>query len=165
MEKKPKKWTSKRLIEKKDELGIVTNPPPVVEEKKSEDTNKSSNKEKSEYSNKTYNKEKKVQKISKPTDNKKNSKGKNNRKNEDRMKHVIKISNLPTDIEVKELYNLITPWGDIGNINIKLYTDVTCSYIDFFNLDEAKYFVEALNSTPFGNMILRVELMNFDKKS
>ena len=36
MEKKPKKWTSKRLIEKKDELGIVTNPPPVVEEKKSE---------------------------------------------------------------------------------------------------------------------------------
>lgn len=164
MDKKPKKWTSKRLNDKKDELGIVTNPPPIIEEKK-EYTKKFPDKEKTEYTKKSFDKEKKVQKFSKPTDNKKNSRNRNNRRNEDRIKHVIKISNLPTDIEVKELYNLITPWGDIGNINIKLYTDVTCSYIDFFNLDEANYFVEALNSTPFGNMILRVELMNFDKKS
>lgn len=161
MEPKPKKWMSKRLKEKKDELGIKTPSPPVEE--------------------KTY---EKVRKVIKPKENNdvkknsyKNSEGKKNSYNKsdsdgkrnsynriNKKKHVIKISNLPNDIHVKELAELVSPWGEIGNINIKDYKDVICSYIDFYNEEEAQYFISALHSTPFDNMIIRVELMNFDNK-
>ena len=79
----------------------------------------------------------------------------------DRKKHVIQISNLPKDIQVKELVDLVSEWGEIGNVNIKQYSEIVCSYIDFYNKEEADYFVEALHSTPFDNLIIGVKLMNF----
>ena len=41
------------------------------------------------------------------------------------------------------------------------YSEAYCSYVDFYNKNEAEYFIKALDSTPFGNMIIKVELMNF----
>ncbi len=141
MESKPKKkWTSKRLTDKKDELGIVT--PPVIE-KKQEPNEEFKFKEK------------------------KNSKSTFKSRDRDRdrryrKKHVVQISNLPKNIDIKELEELISPWGEIGRINIKVYSEIICSYVDFYNKYEADYFVEALNSTPFDSLIIGVKIMNFD---
>ena len=71
---------------------------------------------------------------------------------------VIKISNLPEDITVNELNELVGEWGKIGRINISAYDNTTC-YIDFYFRDEAEYFIKAIDKTPFDNLILNVELM------
>ncbi len=71
---------------------------------------------------------------------------------------VIKISNLPDDITVPELNELVGEWGKIGRINISNYDNTTC-YIDFYFEDEALYFIKAIDKTPFDNVILNVELM------
>ncbi len=71
---------------------------------------------------------------------------------------VIKISNLPEDITVPELNELVSEWGRIGRINISNYDNTTC-YIDFYFEDEALYFIKAIDKTPFDNVILNVELM------
>ncbi len=71
---------------------------------------------------------------------------------------VIKISNLPDDITVLELNELVSEWGKIGRINISNYDNTTC-YIDFYFENEALYFIKALDKTPFDNLILNVELM------
>jgi hypothetical protein len=69
---------------------------------------------------------------------------------------VIKISNLPQDITVPELNELVSEWGKIGRINISNYDNTTC-YIDFYFEDEANYFIKAIDKTPFDNLILNVE--------
>ena len=71
---------------------------------------------------------------------------------------VIKISNLPEDITVPELNELVSEWGKIGRINISNYDNTTC-YIDFYFKDEAEYFIKAIDRTPFEHSILSVELM------
>ena len=78
------------------------------------------------------------------------------------------MSNLPEDITVIELDQLVSEWGSIGNINIKKYNNYhgnsTNCYIDFYNKEEADYFVEALDKTPFVNMMLSVVIMDFSSK-
>ncbi len=74
---------------------------------------------------------------------------------------VIKISNLPQDITVPELNELVSEWGKIGRINISTYDNTTC-YIDFYFKDEAIYFMKAIDKTPFDNLILNVELIEKD---
>jgi hypothetical protein len=69
---------------------------------------------------------------------------------------VVKISNLPNDITVPELNELVSEWGKIGRINISNYDNTTC-YIDFYFEDEALYFIKAIDKTPFDNLILNVE--------
>ena len=58
----------------------------------------------------------------------------------------------------------MSEWGEIGNVNIKIYSDSVSAYIDFYNKYEADYFVEALHATPFGHLIINVEIMKFDNK-
>ena len=72
-------------------------------------------------------------------------------------KYGVKISNLPNNITIRQLNELVQPWGRIGNINLGKSSNIS-AYIDFFNLDEAEYFVKALDKTPFDNLILDVEL-------
>jgi RNA recognition motif-containing protein len=72
---------------------------------------------------------------------------------------TVKISNLPDDITVNELDELIRPWGNIGRINLNNFENKS-SYIDFNIRSEADYFVEALNRTPFDNLIIRVEIVD-----
>jgi len=71
---------------------------------------------------------------------------------------VIKISNLPDDISLSELNELIQPWGSIGKINIGK-SHFKTAYIDFYNKAEAEYFVEALDKTPFDYLIMKVEIL------
>ena len=71
---------------------------------------------------------------------------------------VVKISNLPDDITVSELQELVSEWGRIGRINISNYDNTTC-YIDFYFQDEADYFIQAIDNTHFEHSILNVELI------
>jgi hypothetical protein len=77
----------------------------------------------------------------------------------DRRKIVtVRISNLPSDITVHELNELVCEWGKIGRININNYDNTIC-YIDFYFKDEADYFIKAIDKTPFDNVILNVDIM------
>lgn len=71
---------------------------------------------------------------------------------------TVRISNLPTDITVPELNNLVNEWGKIGRINLNNYDNSTC-YIDFYFKDEAEYFIKAIDKTQFENLILNVDIM------
>ena len=71
---------------------------------------------------------------------------------------TVRISNLPSDITVPELNNLVSEWGKIGRINLNNYDNTTC-YIDFYFKDEADYFVKAIDKTRFDNLILNVDIM------
>ena len=166
MEDKPKKkWMSSRLKDKKKELGIEDKP--KVEEPDSSSSNKKpfnrvSKKDFNDRQKGTY--EKKYSGDAKKSYEKKYSGDDRRNSYRDRKeKFVIKISNLPRDITVQELNELISPWGDIGNINIKNYSETCCSYIDFYRKDQASYFTRAIDSTPFDAMIIRAELMDFSK--
>lgn len=72
---------------------------------------------------------------------------------------TVKISNLPYDITVPELNELVSEWGKIGRINLNNYDNTTC-YIDFYFKDEAEYFIKALDKTPFDNLILNVDIVD-----
>ena len=138
MDKPKKKWVSSRLKDKKKELGIEDK----VEEKPSSPkefrkVTKSSRNNGELRENRNYKKGSK--KGSYKNNYKKNSKHGSKRGSRNRKKHVIKISNLPNDVTIQELFDLVHVWGEIGNINIKTYSDSVSSYIDFYNEEEAKY--------------------------
>jgi len=163
MEKPKTKWTSSKLKDKKKELGIedkvVETPTPIPIKKEFKKVSKPDTQYKSNSYKKDSYKKDSYKKRSYRQDSDKKGSYRNDSRN--RKKHVIKMSNLPSDITTPELFDLVHVWGEIGNINIKSYYDSVSSYIDFYNKEEADYFIEALNSTPFGNLIIRVELMNF----
>ena len=64
---------------------------------------------------------------------------------------TIKISKLPMNITKKELEELLTEWGHVKNINVVVYETTATAFINFSTLDEATYFVKALNRTNFDN--------------
>jgi RNA recognition motif-containing protein len=72
---------------------------------------------------------------------------------------TVRISNLPTDITVPELNNLLSQWGKIGRINLNNYDNTTC-FIDFYFKNEAEYFIKAIDKTQFDNLILNVDMMD-----
>tara|TARA_B100000161_G_C33543271_1_gene411713 strand:+ start:1349 stop:1849 length:501 start_codon:yes stop_codon:yes gene_type:complete len=165
MDNKPKKkWTSNRLKNKKKELGLEDkeSPEEANSSREGKKTSKPVRKASKNRKDKSDSRKKGSYKkgSGKRGSYKKNS-DKRGSRNRNREKHVIKISNLPSDISVVELADLISPWGEIGNINIKNYSEAYVSYVDFFNKEEADYFIKALDQTPFDNMIIRTELMNF----
>ncbi len=75
---------------------------------------------------------------------------------------TVRISNLPDDITIDELTELMSEWGMISRINMSNY-ECKSGFIDFYNIDEAEYFVKAVDKTPFDRLILRVEIL--DKNS
>ena len=87
--------------------------------------------------------------------NSKNNYSNNNYSNK-RKSTTVRISNLPDDITIDELGQLINPWGHIGRINLNEFENKS-GFIDFYNKNEADYFIEALDRTPFDNLIIRVE--------
>jgi hypothetical protein len=79
----------------------------------------------------------------------------------DRRKIVtVRITNLPNDITIEELSDLMHEWGKIGRVNINNYNESTSGFIDFYFRDEAEYFVKALDRTPFERMIIGVEILD-----
>ena len=138
-----KKWKSNRLEDKRKELGL--------DKKKSSDDKKFSSKKPFDRNNRNK-------------DNRSNKNDvKRKRFNDNKEKFVVRISNLPDDITVNEILNEVSKWGDIGNVNVKKYYDSTSCYIDFYNLDEVKYFIGAFDKTLFDHMVISVQLMNFNK--
>lgn len=73
--------------------------------------------------------------------------------------YTIKISNLPEDMTENEMQELTYDWGNIKNIKVLKYSEISVSYIDFEYLEEAEYFVKALDKTPFEYMILEVKIV------
>ena len=130
--KNNKKWTSKRMENNKEKDGKNTTNTKNIKNNK--------NTKNSKYIN-----------------NKNNFK--NNRKRNNSEKTItVKMTNLPNDITIKELHELILPWGHIGNINFGK-SSFKIAYIDFYKKDEAEYFVKALDRTPFDQLIIGVEIV------
>ena len=75
---------------------------------------------------------------------------------EKRKDVTVKLSNLPDDITQNELEGLMEEWGSIGRINISTFENKT-GFINFHFKAEADYFIEAVDRTPFDNMIIRAE--------
>ena len=91
-----------------------------------------------------------------------NFKNKNNfNKNHNfKNKICVRITNLPSDITIHELASLVKEWSDIGRINFNNSNRFKNAYIDFYNKEEADYFVKALDKTPFDNLIIGVEIID-----
>jgi hypothetical protein len=71
--------------------------------------------------------------------------------------YKARISELPTDISEKELYELLINWGNIVKIIVKEYENSSSAYITFKNEIEVDYLVKAINSTVFEHRIISVE--------
>ena len=82
------------------------------------------------------------------------------KKNNKREKFVskiiyrIKLSELPKDITEEELMELTSEWGHIIKIKVINYDENSVAYIDFGFEDEAIYFIEAIDKTPFESLLL-----------
>jgi hypothetical protein len=74
----------------------------------------------------------------------------------------VKISNLPYDITLEEMTELLENWGHIIKIYVKNFNENSFAIIEFKFKDELDYFIKALNKTPFENQIIGVvELDNY----
>ena len=71
---------------------------------------------------------------------------------------TVRISNLPNDITIEEIEDLMNEWGYISRVNLNNYESKT-AFVDFYNIKEAEYFIEAVNRTPFDNMIIHADLL------
>ena len=72
--------------------------------------------------------------------------------------YTVKLSELPLDITEPELYELLENWGHVTKIKVIIYTESSTAYIDFCYKEEADYFVEAINKTPFDSYIINAEV-------
>ena len=87
--------------------------------------------------------------------------GKFNKYNKNVIK--VKFSDLPLDTQVKDLVDLFRYLNlNVGSINIKEYENKV-AYVEFFDINEAKYCVECLNHTAIDpyNIILSVNILDY----
>jgi len=83
----------------------------------------------------------------------------NRSRNYDKSKlFTVKLSDLPLDTTESELYELLQDWGHIVKVKVLSYNECNVAYIDFINNEEAIYFIEAINKTPFDSFIITAEL-------
>lgn len=83
-----------------------------------------------------------------------------------KVTYRVKLSELPTDVSEEELMEMTTDWGHIVRIKLLEYEESSTAYIDFGYEDEAEYFVEAIDKTPFEYRVLtacRVESFRTEK--
>ncbi len=83
------------------------------------------------------------------------------KKNDDKKRHYkksysVKISDLPNNISERELMELTCDWGNILKIRVNNYDQNSTAYLDFEYEDQAKYFVDSLDRTPFDSIIINV---------
>jgi hypothetical protein len=84
----------------------------------------------------------------------------NFKRNTPRKKYCVKLTNIPDDLTIRELNELMIEWGHIGKINFNNNTKYKAAFVDFYSKEEAEYFVSALDKTPFDNYIISVELLD-----
>ena len=71
-----------------------------------------------------------------------------------RVTYRVKLSELPRDMTEEELMELTAEWGHIVKIKVINYDENSVAYIDFGFEDEAIYFIEAIDKTPFESLLL-----------
>ena len=71
-----------------------------------------------------------------------------------KITYRVKLSELPKDMYEEELMELTAEWGHIVRIKVINYEENSVAYIDFGFEDEATYFIEAINKTPFESLLL-----------
>jgi hypothetical protein len=69
----------------------------------------------------------------------------------------VKLSGLPEDIEEEELMHMTCDWGHIVRQKLLNYEENSVAYIDFGYEEEADYFVEAVDKTPFEYLVLSAQ--------
>ena len=57
----------------------------------------------------------------------------------------------------EEMMELTCDWGHIVRIRVLNYPESSAAYIDFGYEEEANYFVNALDKTPFGFLVISVQ--------
>lgn len=77
-----------------------------------------------------------------------------------KISYRVKLSELPKDMYETEMNELISEWGHIIKIKVINYDQNSVAYIDFGFEDEAKYFVEAIDKTPFELILLSATRVN-----
>ena len=70
--------------------------------------------------------------------------------------YKVKINNIPKDLTLQNLNKMMLGWGKIGNINLRKYSDNPYALVDFYDVKARDYFIEAINGTPLGHMMLHV---------
>ena len=135
-------------------------------------SNDNSNNNTNRFNNSNNNTNNNSNKYSKTTnnfrDNKSNERRTDNRYgNNDSRKYkvLVRISNVPRDCQVFEIQEQLEQWGEISNISIKHYDyrgtyDNTCIFINFRDMDDAKYFKEAHHQTILGNCSIGVDILD-----
>lgn len=85
-----------------------------------------------------------------------------NKKNTYQQKILARISPLPKDISKRELADLLTQWGPIGNIFIQndRSTGLVRATIEFKKKDQGLKAIYQLNKTNFDHLIINVEEIN-----
>ena len=94
---------------------------------------------------------------------KSNKKDRNYKRRDDHIKKTkVLFSNLPEDLTVREMNELLQEWGRIGRISTKYYqySNTVSAFVDFYHKDEAEYLVKALDRTGFGHMIMQVKILD-----
>lgn len=71
---------------------------------------------------------------------------------------TIKMSNLPTDFREHEIKNIIYNWGHINRCKVINYDEETVIFIEFGYKEEAEYFVNAFDKTPFSNVLINCSI-------
>jgi len=71
-----------------------------------------------------------------------------------KITYRVKLSELPSDMTDEEMMELTCDWGHIIKIRVINYNENSVAYIDFGFEDEAIYFIEAIDKTPFESLLL-----------
>jgi len=72
----------------------------------------------------------------------------------------VRMGNLPLDVSEDELRNLLYEWGNVTNIRVLNYDKYSTAYVEFRDIKEVDYLIEALHKTPFDNLIITVEKLD-----
>ena len=68
----------------------------------------------------------------------------------------VKINNLPRDLTLQNLNKMMLGWGRIGDIRLRQDRSSSYALINFFDMEARDYFIDAINGTPVGFMMLHV---------
>ena len=82
-------------------------------------------------------------------------------KNMNEQNSTIRITNLPYDIQIKDLADMFDLYGRIeekGGIKIKNYDDTTMAFIKYVYPESALKAIDKMNGTPYEHHIIGVEL-------
>ena len=72
----------------------------------------------------------------------------------------VKLSGLPEDIDEEEMMHMTCDWGHIVRLKVLNYEDNSVAYIDFGYMEEAEYFVEAIDKTTFDYLVLSATIVS-----